>query len=114
MGFLEGFKRRSPLSGRKRMPPPARPARRTHAGLHTEALVHGDYYAGRLGVKAMVARWHAKKRRFVFEEFALGGNRVRSVPHALDAASGERFIPLGKIEPKNEQRLSDYAFETAS
>ncbi len=41
------------------------------------------------------------------------GKRVRSIPHALDAASGERFIPIAKIEPKNEQRLSDYAFETA-
>ena len=113
MGFLEGFKRRSRTPGRKRMPPPARPARSTHAGLHVEALEHGSYYAGRLGAKAMVARWHAKRRRFVFEEFALGANRVRSVPHALDATSGERFIPLGKIEPKSEQRLSDYAFETA-
>ena len=113
MGFLEGFtRRRSRPAVAKRTPSP--PARPTHAGLHAEALVHGDYYAGKLGVKAVVARWHAKKRRFVFEEFVLGGNRVRSVPHALDAASGERFIPLAKIEPKNEQRLSDYAFETAS
>ena len=112
MSFLEGFtRRRSRPAVAKRIPPPqARPA---NAGLHAEALVHGDYYAGKLGVKAVVARWHAKKRRFVFEEFVLGGNRVRSVPHALDAASGERFIPLAKIEPKNEQRLSDYAFETA-
>ena len=114
MGFLDGFTRRSGPAVAKRAPPPARPARPGHAGLHAEALVHGDYYAGKLGVKAVVARWHAKRRRFVFEEFALGANRVRSVPHALDATSGERFIPLGKIEPKNEQRLSDYAFETAS
>jgi len=114
MGFLDGFTRRSRPAVAKRTPPPARPARSAHAGLHAEALVHGDYYAGKLGVKAVVARWHAKRRRFVFEEFALGANRVRSVPHALDVTSGERFIPLAKIEPKNEQRLSDYAFETAS
>ena len=110
MGFLEGFKRRSPPTVRKRMPPPARPV---HVGLHADALEHGGYYAGKLGVKPVVARWHAKRRRFVFEEFALGGKRVRSVPHALDAASGERFIPIAKTEPKNEQRVGDYAFETA-
>jgi len=111
MGFLEGFtRRRSRPAVAKRTPPP--PARTAHAGMHADALQHGSYYAGKLGVKAVVARWHAKKRRFVFEEFVLGGNRVRSVPHALDAASGERFIPLAKIEPKNEQRLSDYAFDT--
>ena len=114
MGFLDGFTRRSRPAVAKRTPPPARPARSAHAGLHAEALEHGSYYAGKLGVKPVVARWHAKRRRFVFEEFALGANRVRSVPHALDATSGERFIPIAKIEPKNEQRLSDYAFETAS
>ena len=114
MGFLDGFTRRSRPAVAKRTPPPARPARSAHAGLHAEALEHGSYYAGKLGVKPVVARWHAKRRRFVFEEFALGGKRVRSVPHALDATSGERFIPLAKIEPTNDQRLSDYAFETAS
>jgi len=111
MGFLEGFKRRSSPAVVKRTPTPARPA---HAGLSGEALEHGGYYAGKLGLTSVVARWHAKRRRFVFEEFALGGKRVRSVPHALDATSGERFIPLAKIEPTNDQRLSDYAFETAS
>ena len=114
MGFLEGFtRRRSRPAVQKRIAPPARPA---HAGggLRAEALEHGWYYAGKLGVTPVVARWHAKRRRFVFEEFALGGKRVRSVPHALEATSGERFIPIAKIEPKNEQRLSDYAFETAS
>ena len=114
MGFLDGFTRRSRPPFAKGTPPPARPARPSHAGLNAEVLEHGKYYAGKLGVKPVVARWHAKRRRFVFEEFALGANRVRSVPHALDAASGERFIPIAKIEPKNEQRLSDYAFETAS
>jgi len=109
MGFLEGFTRRPRPAVAKRTPSPAHPA---HAGSLPQALDHGAYYTGKLGVKPVVARWHAKRRRFVFEEFALGGKRVRSVPHALDAASGERFIPIAKIEPKNEQRLSDYAFDT--
>ena len=109
MGFLEGFKRRSRPAVAKRTPSPAHPA---HAGLLAKALDHGAYYTGKLGATSVVARWHTKRRRFMFEEFALGGKRVRSVPHALDATSGERFIPIAKIEPKNEQRLSDYAFET--
>jgi hypothetical protein len=109
MGFLEGFKRRSRTAVTKRTSSPARPA---HAGLLVTELDHGAYYTGKLGVTSVVARWHAKRRRFVLEEFALGGKRVRSVSHALDATSGERFIPIAKIEPKNEQRLSDYAFET--
>ncbi len=111
MGFLEGFKRRSSPAVAKRTPSPART---THAGLSPEVLEHGTYYAGKLGLTSVVARWNAKRKRFVFEEFALGGKRVRSVPHALDSTSGERFIPIAKIEPKSEQRLSDYAFETAS
>ena len=32
--------------------------------LPLEALEHGAYYAGKLGVTPAVARWHAKKRRF--------------------------------------------------
>src|SRR5215470_8130071 len=115
MGFLEGFKRRSaPVAAKKRTTTPPARSPHPHGGLSVEALEHGSYYAGKLGTTSIVARWNAKKRRFVFEEFALGGKRVRSVPHALDATSGERFIPVARIDPKNDQRLSDYAFETAS
>jgi hypothetical protein len=75
-------------------------------------LEHGAYYAGKLSGKPAVARWHAKKRRFVFEEFTLGRQHVRSVAHVADSATVERFIPLFKIEPKDTCRVSEYAFET--
>lgn len=82
-------------------------------GLSAKELEHGAYYAGKLGATAVIARWHAKKRRFVFGEYALGGQRVRSIAHVADSATGERFTPLTRIEPKDSYRVSDYAFETA-
>jgi len=82
--------------------------------LPLEALEHGAHYAGKLGVAAVVARWHAKKRRFVFVEFSLGRNRVRSVAHISASGTEQRFIPLSRTEPRDSNRLSDYAFETGS
>ena len=90
----------------------AMPARKTV--LAPAALEHGAYYAGTLGGATAAARWHAKKRRFVFSEFILGSQRVRSVAHLSDQkVDGERFVPLARIEPKDAYRVSDYAFETA-
>lgn len=83
-------------------------------GLPLRAMEHGAYYAGKLGVTTTVARWHTKKQRFVFQEFNLGRQRVRSVAHFADDSPEERFVPIARIEPKNNQRLSDYAFETGS
>ena len=90
------------------------PPASTERGLSSEELEHGAYYTGMVGATAAIARWHAKKRRFVFGEYALGGQRVRSVAHAGDGATAERFTPLTRIEPKDSYRVSDYAFETAS
>ncbi|HTS54510.1 MAG TPA: hypothetical protein VMH26_14640 [Burkholderiales bacterium] len=84
------------------------------AALPLEALEHGAYYAGKLGLELAVARWHAKKRRFVFEVFALGRQSVRSVAHVADPGLQERFAPLSKTEPRDTYRVSDYAFETAA
>lgn len=83
--------------------------------LALETLEHGAYYAGKVGVASTVARWHAKKRRFVFGEFTLGRQRVRSLAHIADSTSGteERFSPLSRPESKDSFRVSDYAFETA-
>ena len=90
-------------------------AKRTSAlvALPVKTLEHGAYYVGKLGVTTTVARWHAKKQRFLFEEFNLGRQGVRSVVHATAGGPEERFFPLSRIEPNNTQRLSDYAFETA-
>jgi len=84
------------------------------AVLPVEGLEHGAYYAGTLGVTPAVARWHAKKQRFVFGEFTLGQQRVRTVAHITDVKVEERFIPLSKTEPEDAYRVSDYAFETAA
>jgi hypothetical protein len=91
-----------------------RPATTTST-LALETLEHGQYYAGRIGVTSMVARWHAKKRRFVFGEFSLGQYRLKSLAHIADSDRGteERFIPLARPEPRDAHRISDYAFETA-
>ena len=82
--------------------------------LALETLEHGAYYFGKIGVTPMVARWHAKKRRFVFGEFSLGQHRVRSLAHIADTHRGteDRFVPLARPEPKDAHRVSDYAFET--
>jgi hypothetical protein len=80
--------------------------------LPPEVLEHGAYYAGNLGTIPAVTRWHAKKRRFVFGEFTLGRQHVRSVAHVAENGTAERFSPLSKIEPKDSCRVSDYAFET--
>ncbi len=82
------------------------------AALPLETLEHGAYYAGKLGFTPAVARWHAKKRRFVFGEFSLGRQCVRSVAHVADSGTRERFTPLSKTAPKATCRVSDYAFET--
>ena len=85
-----------------------------HGALPMEMLEHGAYYAGKLGVTLMVARWHAKKRRFVFGEFSLGRQTVKSAAHIAERGAGERFIPLSKTTPKDNCRVSDYAFETTT
>jgi hypothetical protein len=82
------------------------------APLPLETLEHGAYYAGKLDSAPVVARWHAKRRRFVFGEFTLGRQCVRSVAHVGDSTTGQRFTPLSKTAPKNTCRVSDYAFET--
>ena len=84
------------------------------AALPLEALEHGAYYAGHLGSTAAVTRWHAKKRRFVFGEFALGRQHVRSVAYVAENGTEEGFIPLSRTEPRDNCRVSDYAFETGS
>jgi hypothetical protein len=76
-------------------------------------LEHGLYYAGKLGATVAIARWHARKRRFVFVEYALGSQQVRAVAYTADGANGEGFTPLARIEPRAASRVSDYAFETA-
>jgi hypothetical protein len=99
------FPRHAPLVSNER--PSSSPV-----GLASQALEHGAYYAGYLGREPAVARWHSKKRRFVFSEFTLGRLCVRSVTHVAEGTTGERFIPLSKTEPKDANRVSDYAFET--
>jgi hypothetical protein len=83
------------------------------AALPLETLEHGAYYAGKVDGAPAVARWHAKRRRFVFGEFTLGRHCVRSVAHIGDSTTGARFTPLSKTAPKSTCRVSDYAFETA-
>jgi hypothetical protein len=87
----------------------------TPEALALETLEHGAYYAGKVGVTPTVARWHAKKRRFVFAEFTMGQSRLRSLAHVADSdrRTEERFVPLSRPEPQNSYRVSDYAFETA-
>ena len=93
--------------------PPSGERQATPEALSLQTLEHGAYYAGRLGDAPLVARWHAKKRRFVFREFSLGRQRVRSVAHITDTARREFFVPLSKTKPKSNCEVSDYAFETA-
>jgi hypothetical protein len=83
------------------------------AALPLEMLEHGVHYAGKLGVTPAVARWHAMKRRFVFEEITLGRQHVRTVAHVADIGTGERFAPLSKTSPNDTCRVSGFAFETA-
>jgi len=90
----------------------AEPPLSSPAPLASEALEHGAYYAGKLGVRPAVARWHAKRRRFLFGEFSLGRHCVKSVAHVADSATGEGFVPLAKTDAKASYRVSDYAFET--
>jgi hypothetical protein len=61
----------------------------------------------------VIARWHATRRRFVFAEYALGSRRVRAVLHVIDGGKTEAFAPLSMAQPKNDTRVSEYAFETA-
>jgi hypothetical protein len=77
-------------------------------------LEHGAYYAGKFGVTPAVARWHAKKRRFVLGEFSLGRQTIKSLAHIAEGGTAERFTPLSKTAPKDASRISDYAFETAT
>ena len=81
--------------------------------LQPDALEHGAYYTGQLGSAAVIARWHANKRRFVFGEYTLGSQRVRAVSHIADGGKAEAFAPLSMTQPKGTHRVSEYAFETA-
>lgn len=46
--------------------------------LSPDMLEHGAYYAGRIASARVVARWHAKRQRFVLGEFTFGRERGRS------------------------------------
>ena len=81
--------------------------------LPPDTLDHGAYYTGQLGATAVIARWHANKRRFVFGEYSLGSQHVRAVPHIADGGKAEAFAPLSMTQPKGAHRVSEYAFETA-
>lgn len=81
--------------------------------LPVASLEHGAYYAGKLNASPIVARWHAKKRRFVFEEYAVGRKHTRSVAHVQDCKSGDGFAPLAMASISANGGVSDYAFETA-
>jgi hypothetical protein len=81
--------------------------------LRLNELEHGAYYAGRLGSAPAFARWHAKKRRFVYGEYSMGKVHIRAVPHIYDSGTAASFAPLSKTQPKDAYRVSDYAFETA-
>ena len=82
--------------------------------LRPELLEHGAYYAGKIGAVSAIARWHARKQRFVFGQFNFGRHRVTSIPHVAEKGSGERFAPTTKTGPTDTSRVSDYAFETAA
>jgi hypothetical protein len=91
-----------------------RPSLSEPATLRPEMLEHGAYYSGKIGGAPAVARWHATKQRFVFGEFSLGRQHIRSIAHVVEKGTGERFAPLSKSVPKETGRISDYAFETIS
>jgi hypothetical protein len=82
--------------------------------LPPDVLEHGAYYAGRFECAPTIARWHAKKRRFMFGEHTLGRRLIRAVLHIADEDKTEAFAPLSKTQPKEAYRVSDYAFETAA
>ena len=81
--------------------------------LHSEALEHGAYYAGQMRSAPATARWHKRKRRFVYTQYTMGSPGVRAIPHLDDGGTGEVFLPLSKTLPKSAERVTDYAFETA-
>jgi hypothetical protein len=82
--------------------------------LRPELLEHGAYYAGKIGAVSAIARWHARKQRFVFGQFNFGRHRVTSIPHVAEKGTGERFAPISKTGPTDTSRVSDYAFESAA
>ncbi len=82
--------------------------------LRPEQLVHGTYYAGHVHSTPAVARWHAAKRRFVLLHSELGVRAAKAIPHVADARTEDMFLPLSEKAPTDEQRVSEYAFETAS
>jgi hypothetical protein len=95
-------------------PPPPTDKQKLSGVLPPDALEHGAYYAGRFECTPTIARWHAKKRRFMFGEHTLGRRLIRAASHIADRGPAETFAPLSKIQPRDAYRVSDYAFETAA
>jgi hypothetical protein len=83
------------------------------AALGFDALEHGAYYTGLLRSDTAIARWHANKGRFVHAEYSLGRQRVRTLAYIDSGNARDGFCPLALASPKDGQRISDYAFETA-
>jgi hypothetical protein len=75
---------------------------------------HGAYYTGKIGAVSAIARWHAKKQRFVFGQFNFGRHRVTSIPHVVEQGPGETVRAVIQSGPTDTSRVSDYAFETAA
>jgi hypothetical protein len=82
--------------------------------LPPEKLQHGAHYSGEFGQATILARWHSKKRCFVYWHIALGRKTAKTAPHVVHAHTEEMFIPVAEKEPTDDQRISDYAFETTA
>jgi hypothetical protein len=61
-----------------------------------ERLEHGVSYAGLLRSRPVFARWHARKRRFVYAEYTMASQQVRAIRNAFIGTENCRLMPVSE------------------
>ena len=80
--------------------------------LPENALLHGAYYSGFLDNMPIVARWNAKKHRFVMWEHNAGAPKLKAALHVGDPGIAAHFAAVFPLKSVAGNHVSDFALET--
>ena len=80
--------------------------------LPENALLHGTYYSGYLNNTPCIARWNARKHRFVMWEQSAGAPKLKAALHVSDPGVGAHFAAVTPMKSDAGYHVSDFALET--
>lgn len=111
----EILKKIAPCDTRKTGPRTDLEERYAEGMMRPETLIHGEYYLG-YSKHAVVARWHAQRKRFFYQKWSSREAQARvelSAPHPENDDGGFVFVPIDLTKPTFNQMV-DTGFEEAA